>query len=102
MARIGSVAAATLLAGVVAVGVVLLPSAASASPAAVAPAGSSAGHAVAAAHHPAEWAALQEFRTANNTGTFYTLSPDEAAAAQAKFGFRPTGEARGITLATEP
>jgi hypothetical protein len=45
-------------------------------------------------------APLREFRTSDNRGTFYTLNADEAQRAQSDFGFRPTDEARGITLYT--
>ncbi|MGI5126084.1 hypothetical protein ACQEVB_04640 [Pseudonocardia sp. CA-107938] len=43
-------------------------------------------------------APLREFRTSDNSGTFYTLNAAEADRAGSQFGFRPTDEARGITL----
>jgi hypothetical protein len=48
--------------------------------------------------HTAE---LQEFRTSDNRGTFYTVNEEEAEKAESVHGFRPTGEAAGIRLFTK-
>jgi hypothetical protein len=46
-------------------------------------------------------AELQEFRTADNQGTFYTANEEEAERAESVHGFRATGEAAGIRLFTK-
>ncbi len=46
-------------------------------------------------------AELQEFKTSDNKGAFYTLNEEEAEAAERVHGFRPTGEAAGIRLFTK-
>lgn len=58
---------------------------------------------VLAAAVDADWehtAELQELRTSDNRGTFYTLNEEEAATAVSKHGFRRTGEAAGIRMFT--
>lgn len=47
-------------------------------------------------------APLHELRTADNAGVFYTINPAEAQRAQQHNGFRPTGEAEGISLYQAP
>lgn len=49
-----------------------------------------------------EWRPLIELRTADNSGTFYTISDGEAGIAVSRHGFRRTDEASGLRLHPEP
>ncbi len=90
-----AVSVAVAVAAVVATGMVTVGGVALASPLAVP---STAAVAQERWDHTAE---LQEFRTSDNQGTFYTLNEEEAERAESVHGFRRTGEAAGIRLFTK-
>ncbi|MEJ3657937.1 hypothetical protein WEH80_33725 [Actinomycetes bacterium KLBMP 9759] len=89
------IAGASVVAAVVTAGMVVPAGMALAAPAAQ-PEVAAAADAV--WEHTAE---LQELRTSDNRGTFYTLNEEEADKAESVHGFRRTGEAAGIRMFTK-